>query len=226
MVDDLEKQDEVIIPTEPIVPPESQKPRQDEREYNFRAMRERAERAEQRAQELERALQPKIAPKEELELEDDGLVEGKHLKRYGQTVKEMKEELERTKKQLESFSTSSIELQLRSKFNDFDQIVTNENLERLSREKPSLYRSIIANPDLRDKGETAYDAITTFLQPGKYAKEDRRIDENKNKPRSASTVSPQASDSPLARVGDYDRRTLSAERKKEIYREMKEAQQG
>jgi hypothetical protein len=223
LMDDLEKQTaEEVVPTVEAKP---EPPKQDSREYNFSIMRERAEQAERKARELEQALLAKQAQSEnnELGVDDDGIVEGKHLKKYDKTVKDMKEELARTKKQLETFTTTTTETHLRTKFPDFDKIVTDENLEKLSREKPALYRSILANPDLKDKGETAYDAIQTFLQPGKFAAEDKRIAENKLKPRSSATAGSQSSDGPLARVGDFERRMLNKEQRDALWKEMQEA---
>jgi len=204
-------------------PVEEQRPQRNaDKEYNFRLMRERAEAAERRAAELERMHAPK-QEQDRFEIEDDGLVEGKHLRKYDTRTKRIEEELAETKRQLANFTTVSAEMQLRAKYNDFDSIVTDENVERLSREKPALYRSILSNPDLKDKGETAYEAIRAFLQPRKYEEVDKKIAENKSKPRSSATVNPQSSDSPLARAGDYDRRSLSEARKAELYAEMMEA---
>lgn len=204
--------------------PEQPSIKESQREINFRAMRERAERAEQRARELEAMAQRERAG--EPEPEDDGFIEGRTFKKYTKSQKELEEKLEKTQKQLEYFSNTSIEIQLRSKFSDFDKVVTDENMERLKAEKPGLYRSILHNPDLRDKGETAYDAISTYLQPDKYKAQEKRLEENKAKPKSSSTISPQTSDSPLARAGDYDRRTISKDRRAELYREMQEFKRG
>ena len=201
--------------------------RESDRDYNFRQLRERAEQAERRNEEYERMMSAKKEkPEQEYpELEDDGLVEGKHLKRYNNNVRSLKEDLEKTKKELANFHATSAELQLRAKFNDFDRVVTNENVERLKREKPALYRAILANPDLKDKGEIAYESIVQYLQPKKFAKQDQRIAENKTKPRSSATITPQASDSPLSKAGDYDRRELSESRKAELWAEMKSARE-
>lgn len=201
--------------------------RYSDKENNIRLMRERAEQAERRAMELERAMWNSQKPKEveQSDYEDETLIEGKHLKKYDQTVKSMKAELEETKKQLANFNTTSAELQLRAKFSDFDSIVNDDNIERLSREKPALYRSILANPDLRDKGETAYEAIKTFLKPVNYEQADRKLAENSRKPKPVATVSPQASNSPLSRTGDYERRELSEARKNELYEDMRRCRQ-
>ena len=213
--------------TEEITQPEPQQiSRYSDREVNMRVMRERAEQAERRAMELERAMWNQQKPKEtqQADYEDETLIEGKHLKKYDQTVQSMRQELEETKKQLANFNTTSAELQLRAKYSDFDSIVNDDNIERLAKEKPSLYRSILANPDLRDKGESAYEAIKVFLNPKapqSYEQADRRIADNKAKPKASPTVAPQASDSPLSRAGDYDRRSLSDARKNELYGEMR-----
>jgi hypothetical protein len=52
---------------------------------------------------------------------------------------------------------------------------------------------------------------------------DKRIEQNKNKPRSIANVAPQTGDTPLTKVGDYDRRILTEERKAEIRRQVEEA---
>ena len=228
----LDGQNEVVETQDSNTPVEAQQEQQvqqqaprDDREYNFKLMRERAEQAEFRAREAERYVESlkKPIPDSEFNIEDDGLVEGRHYKKQAQTVKEIKDELTATRKQLEQFSMQSAEQRLRQSHPDFDRIVTKDNLDRLSEVKPSLYRSIMSNPDIYEKGDSAADAIKMYLQPEKYANEDKRIAENKAKPRNASTVGPQQSDSPLTRVGDYDRRTLTEDRRRELRQEMEEA---
>lgn len=218
------------ITPEPVQPEPQQVSRYSDREVNMRVMRERAEQAERRALELERAMWQQqnalgVKPKEaqQPEYEDETLIEGKHLKKYDKSVQELRSELEETKKQLANFNTTSAELQLRAKYSDFDSIVNDDNIERLAKEKPALYRSILANPDLKDKGESAYEAIKVFLKPQtvNYEQVDRRIAENKMKPKASPSVAPQASESPLSRAGDYDRRSLSDARKDELYAEMR-----
>jgi len=223
----IQPEQEVVpeVAPEPIQPEPQQINRYSDREVNLRVMRERAEQAERRALELERAMWQQQHPKEvqQPDYEDETLIEGKHMKKYDKKVEDMRAELEEAKKQLANFNTTSAELQLRAKYSDFDSIVNDDNIERLAKEKPALYRSILANPDLKDKGESAYEAIKVFLKPQtvNYEQVDRRIAENKMKPKASPSIAPQASDSPLSRVGDYDRRTLSDARKDELYAEMR-----
>lgn len=195
----------------------------------WKAMRQRAEAAERRAQELEQmAVQSASGAVEtddddfNLGIEDESLAEGKHVKK---AYKSLKKELKETKKQLEHFNSMSAEMRLRSKFTDFDKVITEENMQRLAAQKPSLARSIAANPDLYDKGETAYDAIKSWIMTETFPETEKRIEENKQKPKSAGSSPAQAADTPLVRIEDYDRRVLTPERKQEIMRQVQQYKQ-
>jgi len=204
------------------------------KEKSIKDLRERAETAERRNKELEHYLvnsQPKDQPTQkdeedyDFDIKDDDFIEGKHLKKY---VKNLKKELNSTKKQIAEFNQSNAvataEVRLKSQFNDFDSIVTKENLDKLAASKPSLYRSIISNQDIYDRGYTAYEMIKhSGIISHDYEIEDNRLAANKTKPRSSATAAPQSSDTPLARAGDYDRRVLTEERKEQLLRQVEEA---
>ena len=225
-------------PTAPVVEEPQQQVEEkieSNKEYNMRMMRERLEAAERRSLELERMIQQNMnqnQPSQKIELideydgsdlEDDSFAEGKHLKK---TVKSVNAKINELKKLHQQTQVQQIELQLRSAFSDFDKVVSAENLEKLKQNKPFLYKSIISNPDLYEKGQAAYDIIknsTFYADKNKYEDVDKRIEQNKNKPRSIANVSPQTSDTPLAKIGDYDRRILTEERKAEIRRQVEEA---
>lgn len=191
-----------------------------DKEYNMRQLREQRDQAERRAIEAERLLsQRHQQPPEEddLGVDDDALLEGKQLKKYH---KNNKGNQQKTQAQIDQINSALSELRLRTKHPDIDSVVTDENLEKLKRIKPHIYRSIMANPDFVDRGEVAHDAISTWIKPEKHAEQDRRLEENKAKPRSSASVGPQPSDTPLTRVGDYDRRILSNADKDRIMREV------
>lgn len=208
-----------------------------QREESMRILRERAKAAEQRAQELERMMQMNMSQNQpstkmtiaddddDSGVSDDAYVEGKqfnkHVKKLKQSAKQQREELEQIKQQ---YALSLAEVKIKATYSDFDNVVTQENIERLKVVKPSLYRSIMANPDLYDRGATAYDAIKMAgLVDETYPVQDQRIDQNKAKPRSQAVASPQSGETPLARVGDYDRRILTEERKEQLRRQIEEA---
>ena len=205
------------------------------KEYNMRMMRERLEAAERRSIELERMIQQNMNPNQQsqkielidedddLDLDDDSFAEGKHLKKTYKTVNKKINELKKLHQQTQ---LQTIEMQLRNKYNDFDSVVSAENLEKLKQDKPFLYKSIISNPDLYEKGQAAYDIIKNsvfYAEKNRYEDVDKRIEQNRNKPRSIANVAPQTADTPLAKVGDYDRRILTEERKAEIRRQVEEA---
>jgi hypothetical protein len=238
MFDELNPAAEHLYPAEqeqPVDKPQQTVAQDSQKEANMRILRERAEAAEQRSRELERMMQMNMSQQQtskmqieeddDFDMSDDTYVEGKHLKKY---VKNLRQELKNTKKQFEEYnqqsSLNNAEMRLKNQFGDFDVIVTKENLEKLSAQKPSLYRTILANPDVYDKGYAAYEFIkNSGISNGQYQELDRKVEENRTKPRSAANAAPQSGDTPLARVGDYDRRILTDERKDQLRRQVEEA---
>lgn len=225
-------------PTQETPAPVQEK-QETEKEQNMRYFRERAEMAERRAQELENLVRQNMAqqaprqhsqPDEDsFDIEDDSYIEGKHLKKY---VQSLRNELQQTKKQQQEFiqqnELQNAERQLKAQFSDFDQVVNGENLKILSQRKPALYRSIISNPDIYDKGYAAYEIIKNAgIGVNEYAYQDKKIDENKSKPRSATSYNSgaQTSDTPLTSISNYDRRILSEERKEQLRRQVEMAKQ-
>jgi hypothetical protein len=227
-------------PEQPVEQPSQEQQKQEQQEsqkdLNFRIVRERMESAEQRAAELERILQANMAQnnrstkmevveEDDVDLGDDSYVEGKHLKKY---VKTIKNELKTTKKQLEEINKKAqedfAEMKLKAQFTDFDSVVTKDNLAKLAAVKPVLYRSILASSDLYDRGYTAYELIKSAgIASDDYSAQERKLEENSKKPRSAANASPQTAETPLAKVGDYDRRILTEERKEQLRRQVEEA---
>ena len=215
---------------------EQPKQTESQKEYNFRALRERAEAVERRNAELERLLQMnmsqnqqstkmQIEEDDDFDVSDDSYIEGKQFKKY---VNNLKKELKKTKQQFEEYSAASsltnAEIRLKSQFNDFDLVVSADNLSKLKDQKPALYRSIMANQDIYDRGYTAYELIKSAgLSGSEYAEQDRKLEENRSKPRAVANANPQSGDTPLARIGDYDRRILSEERKEQLRRQVEEA---
>ena len=210
---------------------------QTQKEQNWRLMRDRMEAAERRAQELERIMQMNMNQQQttklqvvdeddDFDISDDTYIEGKHLKKY---VKTLKKELKETKQQFQKYSqesaVSNAEMRLKTQFPDFDKVVSSANIEKLKHEKPALFRSIMANPDIYDQGYTAYEMIKNSVQVDPYASEEKRLEENRVKPRSSATAAPQANESALARVGDYDRRILTEARKNELLKQVHDAKQ-
>ena len=236
-----ELQPQEVVQEQPKEEPKEQaKPKESDKDLNNRILRERTEAAERRAQdierrnfELERILREQTQPvqkqqpvdDDDLPLDDDIYVDGKQFKKY---VKGLKQELKETKKQFEQQQQqSSLEMAertLRAQFSDFDSIVTEDNLKKLASQEPVLFRSIMANQNIADRGHSAYKMIkSSGILSDQYAAVDKKIEDNKSKPRSAANAGPQSAETPLTRVGDYDRRILTEERKQQLRRQVEEA---
>jgi hypothetical protein len=243
MFNELDAAKEHLYPAEETQTTDNTQPiqqntaQESQKEANMRILRERAESAERRSLELERMMQMNMSQQQQttkmqiadeeddFDMSDDTYVEGKHLKKY---VKSLKQELRNTKKQFEEYNQQNAltqaEMRLKNQFNDFDIIVTQENLKKLESQKPSLYRTILSNPDVYDKGYAAYELIKhSGILDNQYQELDKRVEENKSKPRSAANAAPQSGDTPLTRIGDYDRRVLSEDRKDQLRRQVAEA---
>lgn len=205
------------------------------KDQNMRNLRERAEAAERRAQELEYYLKQNMnqnKPSVKIEVEDDDIdvsddsyIEGHQFKKY---VRSLKNEFKKTTQHLQEMTQRSAleqaEIKLRSEFPDIQQVVNEENLNKLSKLKPSVYRSIMANHDLYDRGSAAYEFIKNSGIAQEYTPIDRKLEENRAKPRAAANVGSQHADTPLSRIGDYDRRILSNEQKDNLMRQVRETQ--
>ena len=198
---------------------------------SMRALREQRDAAERRAAEYERYIQQnmsqqqttkmQIHDEDDIDISDDTYVEGKHLKKY---IKKLEKKLESNEQRFSQYNETNAEMRLKSQFNDFDSVVNTESLRKLQQQKPALYRTILANPDLYDKGYTAYElikssGIASSNNNNEYEDIDRRVAQNQSKPRSASNVSPQVSQSPLGEVTDMGRRILSDKQAAEIIRQ-------
>lgn len=200
------------------------------KEYNLRIMRERMESIEKENQEYKRILQQQQQPVEEdedLNIDDDSFIEAKQYKKH---IKNIQKDLKETKKLLEENSKknamANAQVLLKSQFNDFDTVVSEENLKKLSDTQPVLYRTLLASSDIYDRGYSAYAMIKNsniLKSNSQYSDQDKRLEENKAKPRAIGNASPQAGDTPLSKVGDYDRRILTEERKDQLRKQVEEA---
>lgn len=198
-----------------------EQPKESQKEQNLRILRERAERAERRAAEVEQLLQQQkqqqyqqptqnVEVQDEFKVEDDVYIDGKkfntYLERKKQEDRRAREENQRLQQQILS---SLAEQRIRSEIPDFDQVVSAENLKNLAAIKSESYQSMMSNPDLYAKAKTAYDMIKGYGLHEDYSDMNKKIADNKGKPRAAASVAPQQADTPLSRVGDYDRRILT-----------------
>jgi hypothetical protein len=201
------------------------------RENNTQRLREKMEAAEKRAKELEEMLLQKkqqeehdheeeyTSEQEEITIGDEELVSGKDIKKYVKSITtKYDQQLNSLREQSRADAAAS---RLKGQYSDFDEVVSRENIKMLKTLYPEEHYLITSNPDIYAKGKAAYNMIKNFGIAQAHEEQvnpdiDRRLQENKVKPRSAASAAGKTGDTPLSRVEDYDRRILTEERKEQL----------
>lgn len=197
--------------------PVSQEERGFSKEDNFVRLRETKQQLERENRELKQALLRSSKAEEtedNLSIEDDDLVDGR-------VVKKLYSEIKTLRKSYEQEKLSSIPDRLRSKFSDFDQVVTQENIEKLKNNEPELYSSITSGSDLYAKGVAAYKTLKSLglVEKDPYEEEKRIVKQNHSKPVSVQAIKGQSalSDANIFAKG------LTPDLKKHLQEEMEQA---
>lgn len=225
---------------EPIVPvqeevgqektleaPETQKvePKEGSKEYNFAKLREKNEQLERQNREMmeylqriENSLKPKEAPPvEEVDelasLADDDIVTAKQVRKMAERMaqKAIQETLAHQEK-------ASLPERTRQKFNDFDEVLTTDNVKEFEKTNPVL-AAACARAD--NPWQAAYEAIKmTPIYQDRIArrqmeKDAKKVDENISKPISSNALGKSGA---LANANAYGEMS-----KNELYREMMSA---
>lgn len=194
----------------------SQGSKEKSKEYNFKQMRETLE---QRDEEIRVLRERDESFKEKEELGEDDLVEGKHLKKGLADIKDIIR-----RKELETIPDK-----LKSKFEDFNDVVTKENLEKLQKTEPELFQSLqledrrkVSAGDLFVKGIAAYKTIKSLgISPEnqEYMNKKEHIQSNHNKPMSVQAISGAGA---IHKANAFAN-GLTSELKKQLQKEMTEA---
>ncbi len=183
-------------------------------DYNLRNLRLIAEREAARAQYAEERLreyEQQKRPSEDDDLDSDDIMDKKEFKKYYKKINEKSEasakETENLRQELAYYQNIATEEILKNKFKGFSTIVNNNNLKKLEAEDEVLYNSIMANKTLMQRGEAAYKILKIHLADKQSQDEQKaRIEENKNRPKSAATVGGQENmANPLAEFQDKKR---------------------
>lgn len=196
-----------------------------DKEINFKRLREAKEELERENRELRSAIESsqkkKEPPKEEEDLliDDDDIVDGKTVK---QLYKELKE-LKQFRSSYEQEKIASVPDRLRSKFSDFDRVVTAENVEKLKRTEPELYAAITSGSDLYTKGVSAYKTLKGLgIVDDESLNNKDRIEANQKKPLSSQAIKGQGALSEANRFATG----LTPELRDQLRKEMTDAIKG
>lgn len=149
------------------------------KEYNFRELERRKEEAERRARELEYRLMEleKASKKPEIDefdaLDDGDIVEAKQLKKLKKEIQELKAQ--------KNMGLSQEDIS-RIKFKDYDDVVSNENVEAHLLSNPVLAQMVRSS---NNPYEAAYHLLKKFhKQPEKAPDITKKLEEVAAKPRS------------------------------------------
>lgn len=231
---------QVQDPEEPVAVPVVEQqvqpaPAETPQDRDWRAMRQRAEEARQLARE-----------KEALERERD-FYRQQALKQTTQpqqddfrtdTEKQLAHEMEQLRAQVAQQARETAEAQRRAatwraeadlarEYNDFSKVVSKENVDRLEREYPHLFAAATSTSDVYAAGSAAYELIKAkgiYKDQGQSLRQMAQSDtiaRNLSKPRSSSSIYPQAGESPIKQANVYQSNTISTDdERKALYAEM------
>jgi hypothetical protein len=205
-------------------------------EINFKAIRsekERVERENERllrerddairyAREYEMRLQQQYPPQQQQvdefdQLKPDDLVEVKHVQNKMRQMEAKMAQMEQ-KNQI-----GMIESQLKSKYSDFEDVVSQSNLNALKEAHPDIYKTIYTSNDLYSKGSAAYQLIKQFVkapEENNYSEERSKVVANAARPRNINTLKPQQSTGALDNASLYAKGKAEMDRKKQVYDHM------
>lgn len=153
----------------------------------------------------------------------DDLAEGKHVLQIHKEVSELKKELGYYKQQS---TIQSVNQTLRTRYPDFDRVVTADNLRILETRYPELAYTLNNSQDLMTTGSAAYTMLKNLnIAPTEEVLENKaRVEKNYAKPRSLTSISPQQGDSPLSKANAFANgltQELKEQLKNEMYAAMK-----
>lgn len=217
--------------------PQEHKPTPQE---SFQELRQRAEQAERERNEAvgfikrlehhamlqQQQLQqqkPEPVP-EPIPYDDDDIIEGRHIKHeFAAIKKELQEQRRYAEEARRRDDENRMANAIRAKYNDFDSVVTKENVEKLVAIKPELAESLHQTPDGYNKAVAVYTILKDLgiaRSNVNYNEDHIKAQNNINKPRASSTLASQNSTSSLSNVSAFNNGALTKERKDQIYQTM------
>lgn len=235
-----EDQQESKAAAESEVAPEPEKPTSPKLDKRLKVLMDKAQRMEherneaiQRIEKLEAAAKWKAETQmthseqtqdEDINLAPDDLAEGKHLSKMQQKLKRMEQALVAQQQQA---TTAIAQTKLRTKFPDFEKVVSAENVEVLKELHPEIYQTLSANNDLYSTGSSAYTIIKNLgiHVEDTYESDRAKVQQNAAKPKSLATISPQRGESPLSQANAFAQ-GLTPALQKQLIEEMNAARKG
>ena len=159
-------------------------------------------------------------PEIDLNLDEDSLVDGRHLKGVSNKIKRLEEKLKQYEAQSEA---SNVEAKIRQQFPDFESVVSSENVKKLNQEYPEMAEMLANTGDIYKKASAAYSVMKKFgIYKSIYSEDKAKALINAAKPRPLASMSPQQGDSPLSKANAFAN-GLTNELKAQMQKEMADA---
>ena len=180
--------------TEFVAPNEDPQPATD-KAYNFARLRQEKEQLERELAETRAALRPEPEEVDELaDLDPEDWTTGRqsqilaerHAKKAVQEALEKdrrEREEERKRQELKELPT-----RLRKELPNFQDVVSDKNIEYLREHKPYIYAALDATPDPYAQAKAVYDACEAFCPSPEVEKEKAAIVANSKRPGSLDAV--------------------------------------
>ena len=167
------------------------------------------------------AEEPQIDDDIDFNIDADGLVEGKYVKKVTNKLKSLEKQLHKYEFQNQQVI---IENKIKNECPDFDKVVSVENVEMLNSQFPDIANTLRDTNDLYSKAKATYSVMKKF---GIYREDPHQQDrikalKNTQKPRPLVSNSPQQGDTPLSKANAFAN-GLTEELKTQLRKEMVEA---
>lgn len=223
--------------TEEVAPPQEPEPQQDDpkeevqptpepkrgdQEYNWRETRRKLEAMESQNRELKDKIDRMSGPQKNedddlAKLADDDIVTAKQARSLAaKMARQVADEVVRQRE------VSTLDERLKTKFPDFDSIVTRENIETLKQNEPELAMSLNAiSHDPYAQATAAYKILKKhgFGVSEDVVKNKARAEANSKKPVSVQTVTKQSS--AIGNAYQFEN-GLTPELKKQLWKDMQD----
>lgn len=206
---------------------------QDAQERNFKAMREAQKRLERerdeerkRNAELQAMINRQYAgnqpQQQQQELADDDIAEVGYVKRELSKVQQaLAEERQRA-------AIQRAELKLATRFPDYQEVLCDDNIEKLRMMEPEVMASIESNGDPYSKAVAAIKAMKSYgIHKGENISYERqKALANVNKPKTSAAYQPATSQSPLAQAHNFTGGRMSEAERRSIEMEARRRARG
>lgn len=194
---------------------------------HFRRLREEKEKAERERDEMLKLLsqvnnQKSQSPQEEeVRYNPDDLVEWKVVdKKLKQYEKRLQEYEQRTSEQM-------IETRIKSQYQDFEKVASEENIAILRNEYPEIANTLASATDRYSQAASVYTLIKKLgiYKEDLFAPDRERARQNAAKPKPASLIAPSVGSAALGEAASYDNK-ITPELQKKLYAEMRSKSKG